>query len=88
MISKPASNKQMTLSVLMALCQKVFDKYGDIPVGAYDLEYALEISEFSLLQEMKLRVISPEQAFLPGKEVTLEDKEEESSETKFLVFLS
>lgn len=88
-MTKQTASKQMTISVLMALCQKAFDKYGDLPVGAYDLDYAMEISTLDLLRPMTPRVITPADAFMPGEEITLEDqKEKVSSEPKFLVFLS
>lgn len=69
----------MKLSKLIGQLQKAFDKYGDIPVGAYSKDYCGDLEEETETYEIQFRVMCDMGSTLPG--VSMDEEESQSEKT-------
>jgi hypothetical protein len=66
----------MKLSKLRSLCDKAIEKYGDMHVGAYDKDYAYDVTEEEVLHGFKFRIIS-QGSVLPGESLCENEESDE-----------
>lgn len=80
-LTTPLNNPPMKLSKLRFLCDKAFDKYGDIDVVSYDADYAFDVTQAEDGKDFSVRLLKG--TTLPGESF---DGEESSETSPFLVF--
>jgi hypothetical protein len=79
-LTTPLNNPPMKLSKLRLLCDKAFDKYGDIDVVSYDADFAFDVTQMEDGKDFSVRLVKG--TTLPGESL---DGEEPSESTPFLV---